>query len=266
MLDPETILILVGVFSIAFVFAPIGMGGGMLFVPLFHYGLDWAIDGKLIAVSLTLTAVVSYGSGLAHRKEGYVDDPTVKSALTGAVPGALLGVAIVFALSDSIEPVFKGLSIIMIAWSLYKTVRKMMGDPVQTEVGDEVSDAKLRIGSGIGGALSSILAIGSGVIYVPVLRSFGGLDARIAIGSSLHIMMVVVPVAIITHIAALPSSESSQLIDVAAISAIMMIATLVGSRLGAKFGIRYVSEERIMQVFSLILVFLLGRYAWDLLL
>ena len=64
----ESILVMVGVFLIAFMFAPVGMGGGMLFVPLLHYVADWPIDGTLLAVSLTLTWTVSIGSGLRHRR------------------------------------------------------------------------------------------------------------------------------------------------------------------------------------------------------
>ena len=51
----ELILVTLGVGVIGFLFAPLGLGGGMLFVPLIHYVADWPIDGKLIAVSLILT-------------------------------------------------------------------------------------------------------------------------------------------------------------------------------------------------------------------
>ena len=51
----EAIAMLSGVFLVAFLFAPIGMGGGMLFVPLLHYLAGWPIDGTLLAVSLSLT-------------------------------------------------------------------------------------------------------------------------------------------------------------------------------------------------------------------
>ena len=61
----EQILVLLGVAIIGFVFAPLGLGGGMLFVPLIHYVADWPIDGKLIAVSLVLTGVVSWGDSCA---------------------------------------------------------------------------------------------------------------------------------------------------------------------------------------------------------
>ena len=96
-------ILALGVFLIAFTFAPVGMGGGLIFVPLLHYVGGWSIDGALIAVSLSLTAVVSFGSGLAHRKEGHVSDAAVKSALVGAVPAALLAVS--GPINPSISPV-----------------------------------------------------------------------------------------------------------------------------------------------------------------
>jgi len=122
-------ILAVGVFLIAFTFAPVGMGGGLIFVPLLHYVGGWTIDGALIAVSLSLTAVVSYGSGLAHRKKGHVSDAAVKSGLVGAVPAALLGVAIVLGLGSDLDLVFKLLSTIMLVWSLRKTLKKLRAPP-----------------------------------------------------------------------------------------------------------------------------------------
>ena len=69
----EAVVVMIGVFLIAFVFAPVGMGGGMLFAPLLHYVAGWPIDGTLLAVSLALTWSVSIGSGRRHRSEGFHD-------------------------------------------------------------------------------------------------------------------------------------------------------------------------------------------------
>ena len=154
-----------GVFLIAFAFAPVGMGGGMLFVPLLHYGAGWAIDGRIIAASLTLTAVVSYGSGLAHCREGHVDDAIVKIGLAGAIPGALIGVVIVSLIGDNLDLVFKILSLFMIVWAIRKTISKMSTESTngteEVELEDTIVEIpQLRVGSAIGGLLSSVLAIG----------------------------------------------------------------------------------------------------------
>ena len=129
----ETLVISLGVFIVAFLFAPLGMGGGMIFVPLLHYGLGWEINGALFAVSLSLTAVVSWGSGLAHRKEQHYDDEALKLGLRGAIPGAILGVVIVVLIGEKMDSVFKVLSIVMISWAIYKTAMKMKIDSESKE-------------------------------------------------------------------------------------------------------------------------------------
>ncbi len=77
------VLVLIGSGFIGFLFAPLGLGGGLLFAPLLHYGLGWEIDGALLIVSLGLSATVAWGSGLRHRKEGHVSDERFKQSLWG---------------------------------------------------------------------------------------------------------------------------------------------------------------------------------------
>lgn len=263
-------ILAIGVFLIAFTFAPVGMGGGLIFVPLLHYVGGWSIDGALIAVSLSLTAVVSYGSGLAHRKEGHVSDAAVKSALFGAVPAALLGVGIVLSLGSDLDLIFKLLSTFMLVWSLRKTLKKLASSSTIPSKAEPLPlDAPpmqhwpLRIGAGIGGMLSSILAIGAGVIYVPVLQQYAHLPTRKAIGSSLHLMMVVVPVAIVTHLMFIEASDWATLRDQAWFLISLPVLTFVGAKLGAVFGMRYISSENILRVFCILIAIVLAKYLLD---
>lgn len=265
----ETLIVSLVVFAVAFLFAPIGMGGGILFVPLLHYGLGWEINGALFAVSLTLTAVVSWGSGVAHRTEGYYDDVSLKIGLKGAIPGAVLGVAIVVLIGEKMDFVFKLLSLAMIAWAVYKTAMKMRADSnIQHDSGDksneEIQSIPLQIGACIGGVLSSVLAVGAGIIYVPVLRTFAHLEPRKAIGTSLQFMMIAVPVAILAHLLTLPSEMYSKLSDEIILIAIFMILTLLGSRSGAKYGMKYLSEQQLMKIFLFVIVIVGLKYVADL--
>ncbi|MDE0857461.1 MAG: sulfite exporter TauE/SafE family protein [Candidatus Poseidoniaceae archaeon] len=263
----EVMLIIgLGVFLIAFAFAPLGMGGGMLFVPILHYGAGWAIDGRIIAVSLTLTAVVSYGSGLAHRRKGFVDDAVVKTGLVGAIPGALIGVMIVTLLGSHLDTVFKTLSLAMVLWAIIKTISKMHveEDERKAVLGRPVKVFALRMGAAVGGVLSSVLAIGAGVVYVPIVRTFAYLGPRQAIGSSLHFMMAVTPVAILAHLAVLPSEAIQQLNSDWKFLGGLAALAFFGARTGAVFGIKRLSEPAIMRGFLTILVLVGVRYTIDL--
>lgn len=266
----ETLTIALGVFAVAFLFAPVGMGGGMLFVPLFHYSADWPIDGTLIATSLLLTTVVSFGSGLAHRKKGHHNDEAIRSALVGAVPGAMLGVLVVVSLGASLDPVFKTLSVVMLVWALVKTQRKLG----QTQTGDEatvnnepkqpIEHWPMRAGTGVGGMLSSVLAVGAGVIYVPVLQQKAHLEPRTSIGSSLHIMMAVVPVAILTHLAFISPTELEAFVDALPFLFGLMVLTYIAANAGARFGMLYISPLNIMKLFMVLVAIVLLRYLMDL--
>ena len=265
----EAMLVMTGVFFVAFVFAPVGMGGGMLFVPLLHYGAGWPIDGTLLAVSLCLTWAVSIGSGLRHRREGYYHDAAAKSALYGALLGALIGVGIVNALGDGLDSVFKLLSIVMLVWALLKTYNKQRrpktGDEEEDGQSGEIHHLPLRVGGAIGGTLSSVLGIGAGVIYVPVLQQQAGLGPRTSIGSSLSVMMFVVPVAILALLTTAPNGLITELTNQPWWLFTLPVLAVVGAVSGAKFGIERISKENIMNIFMALVAVVLVRYVLDVL-
>ncbi len=262
LMDVVTIaMVLLGSGFIGFLFAPLGLGGGLLFAPLLHYGLGWNIDGALLIVSLGLSATVAWGSGLRHRKEGHVSDERFKQSLLGALPGAIIGVIIVASLSGSFDVIFKSLSLVFVTWAVIKTLRSK---PSQTAGEKEPNMLPLRAGVASGGLLSSVLAIGAGAIYVPVLRAYGGLESRKAIGTSLHIMMVVLPISVMTHFVALNSTQREVLESHLLLILTLPIVVIIAANLGARFGIAKISEQRIMHLFVAVLLVIGVRYVLDL--
>ena len=262
LMDALTIaLVLLGSAFIGFLFAPLGLGGGLLFAPLLHYGAGWEIDGALLIVSLGLSGTVAYGSGLRHRKEGFFSDIRLKESLVGALPGAIVGVVLVAYLSGSFDVLFKTLSLGFITWAIIKTIRSRSTKDTVEESGSTIP---LRIGVGIGGMLSSVLAIGAGAIYVPVLRTYGSLQSRKAIGTSLHIMMCVIPLSIIAHLFALNEGQWEVLESNILLILLLPFVVITAANVGARVGIAKVSEKRIMQVFVAILFIIGIRYVFDL--
>ena len=95
-----------------------------------------------------------------------------------------------------------------------------------------------------------------------VLQVFGKLKTRIAIGSSLNIMMIVVPIAII-YIAILSNNQLELIKEQLIFIIILVMLTLLGAKL-ASYGIRNIPENRIRQAFIAILVIIWIRYLFDL--
>ena len=81
------VIIAVLVFLTGLLFAPLGLGGGLLFVPILHYVGGLPINSSTLLISLSLTAMTSFGSGLAHKKLGLWNGPTIKKALSSRLRG-----------------------------------------------------------------------------------------------------------------------------------------------------------------------------------
>ena len=253
-------IVLVLVFTVGFVFAPLGLGGGMLFVPILHYIAGWPISGELILTSLMLTGVVSWGSGLVHRREGLMDESIVKIALLGAIPGAILGAIIVSLLDDKLDFTFKLVTMIVVGWANYKTWQKMRGQvsKISDSIQTERRDGWVTTGAGMGGLACSSMAIGAGAIYIPVYHEYGGLRARVAIGTSLGTMMFVVPTAILSH-AILLQGQLPEWVWLASLP----LAVFAGATSGAKFGMRF-DDGMILKCFLVLISIIFIRYGIDL--
>ena len=260
----ESILIVLGVLGIGFLFAPLGLGGGILYVPLFHYVGGWEIDQKLIIVSLLLSAITSYGSGLEHRKKSYIDDELTGIALWGAIPGAMIGVFFVMITGTEFKSIFKVLSVIVVGFVIFKMIRKLNSESSDSKLEGEVQIGKMTSLSAFGGFLSSVMAIGAGMIYVPAMKFFGNLETRKSIGSSLNIMMVVVPFAIVAHFMLLNDYQISQLIDESILLIVLIIANFSGSKFGAILGFRLFDESILMKLFIGVLSITWINYVIDL--
>jgi len=110
---------------VALIFSPLGLGGGVLYVPIFHYVLEWGFQESL-AGSLTLVLMVTIGSGLAHSKTGNVDHKIANTGRITAIPAAIVGTILsVVIIFFNGEWVIKLLAIIILVFVLNRTMKKM---------------------------------------------------------------------------------------------------------------------------------------------
>ncbi len=254
-MDPF-VLVLLLLLGTAVLFAPLGLGGGMLFVPILLYVGGWEVASSTFVMSLTLTLCVSIGSGWVHRKEGLMDGALIRTAAPAAMIGAALGAVVVSLLGEALDPVFKGLAMLLVGWACVKTWRKVRGTTPQHTAG-EVRTTPLRVGAGFGGMASAVLAIGAGAVYIPILNQFGGVSDRRAIGTSLGLMVLVVPVAVVMHASLFEGAWPPLWQMVSA-----PVAVVLGAVVGAKIGLK-LPDAVILRVFFGLLLIIFCRYAMD---
>src|SRR5207245_9180076 len=78
------------IFGVAFIYSNLGLGGGLLFVPIL---LSTGVPDKDLAVpiSLTLTIATATSSVINHHRRGLVDFRLGGVLLAGALLGAVVG-------------------------------------------------------------------------------------------------------------------------------------------------------------------------------
>ena len=173
----------------------LGIGGGMVMVPLFRLGFAFAAI-EATATSLFAIIPTSISGAITHlRNRSCLPAVGVAAGIAGAFTSPL-GVHLANASPNWAIMLAAGL---VISWSAYKMLKKGLKKQAHpaTDGGrpqeQEPSSAKptrrqIVIGacSGlIAGAISGYVGVGGGFIMVPLFTSFGGLSMKQGSGTSL---------------------------------------------------------------------------------
>jgi uncharacterized membrane protein YfcA len=97
------------------------------------------------------------------------------------------------------------------------------------------------------GALTGLLGIGGGFLYVPALSLLGGLEMKPAIGTSLVLIVVSCVAGFVGHL----SATAVPWEPVAIFTALAVLGVFAGSAL-----CRYVAQERLRRGFAVFLLFM----------
>lgn len=251
---------------VAVAFSPLGLGGGILYVPIMHYMLEWEIKESLVA-SLTLVLMVALGSSMAHSKSGYADTEAAKLGRISAVPSAVVGVILSGALISAVGDIgIKVIAAIIIFFVIERTLRKILSKDESEILEVPVSEKKNQYiaGTSIAGISSGLLGIGGGAILVTLNRSILKMDAKKAAGTSYLVAATITPVALISHL--ILSRNLPTIVDDAGIFAMIVVPILVfaSAYFGAKYAIQYLPKQIVSYVFLFVVSVSLFRYILDL--
>ena len=174
-MEPFTILALILIFSTAIIFSPLGLGGGLIFMPILHYIMDWEIKTAILG-SLILVWSVSLGSQFAHQKGGHGDIAMAKKGMLFGVPGAIIGVILGFLLIEHVSDItIKMIALVIVSWICYKAILRILSkEDITGEVIGEMNEKYWLTGIFMGGMSSGLLGIGGGGIFVTMNRNYGG--------------------------------------------------------------------------------------------
>jgi len=238
--------LLVGVLSGMF-----GVGGGFLTTPLLiFYGIPPSVA---VASATTQITGASVTGVMAHARRGGVDLQMGGVVVVGGMIGSLVGAAIFRALlaSGQIDVVIGSLYVVLLGYIgalMLKDALTALGYVGQKAPASRPRHnrwvaslplrwrfytsglyisplAPLAIGFGAG-MLTMLLGIGGGFILVPAMIYILGMPARVVIGTSLAIILVISAGATMVH------SLTTRSVDIV-LAGLLLIGGVVGAQYGA---------------------------------
>ena len=169
-LNAETYALATGlVFVIALVFSMLGLGGGMLYVPVFKW-LGLPLKSVAIPLGLLLNGITTLSAFIRYTRAGLVD-------FRGGLPAAIAGLLLAPLGAHLVQYVPRNVLIVVFAVvvslaGLRTLVQAGKGEPKQLASKGKRTAVGGLVG-GVAGFIAGLLGVGGGFIVAPMLMELG---------------------------------------------------------------------------------------------
>ena len=167
-MEPLTIAVMI--FFIAAIFSMLGLGGGIVYVPLFYWlGIDMLIA---IPTALLLNAITSSSAAIMYLRKRMVDLSTAAPFIISSTIGAPVGAY--FTKFTTVETLLWAFSVVLVLAGARMIFFKASDEG--SKIADQNVKKRALAGVGLGfviGMAAGLLGIGGGVFIVPVLVALG---------------------------------------------------------------------------------------------
>jgi hypothetical protein len=256
------------IFAVAFIYSNLGLGGGLLFVPIL-LSTGVASSDVAVPVSLTFTIATAASSVVNHHRRGFVDYGLGGLLVAGALAGALVGTFFTLFVLDErgFKLFFMGVLVLFGAYMLLDWLRNARS----VDEDDDSKRTPARI-AGIAAAtagsgfLSGSMGIGGGLLNVPLLVYGLGRRTRLAIGTSSLLIVPTAAVGFAAYVAELASRPGGFAVpsDFVLIPVLMPVV-FVGAFIGSRWGLRRLKTRSVALLFISVLFVAAGKLLLDLL-
>jgi uncharacterized membrane protein YfcA len=221
-------LLLIG-FGVGTYASLVGVGGGIALVPVLLLLYQQTPQGAT-GISLAVIFFNAVSASVAYGRKKRVDYRTGLFFACGAIPGAILGASVVVYIPRNIFSGLFGLILITLAiFILFKPETRWKAESTHDNSEGNFLIRHRGLGVPLGlfiGCIASLLGIGGGVIYVPVLIYLFNFTVHNAVATSLFIIAIMALGGASTHLVNGVFSGFFHIIGLLAL----------GSILGAQFG------------------------------
>lgn len=265
-MEPLTILLLILlVFGVAFIYSNLGLGGGLLYVPILMSLAFTGPTGEDIAVpiSLTLAAATGLSATINHHQKGFVDFKLAGILITGALIGAVIGAFFNLSTDKRIFLAFFVTVVVIVGVKMlydWAKAKKSEDDDDDTKMTQtrKIASANGTLASGF---LSGSLGIGGGLVNVPLMGYVLGRKTRKAIGTSSAMIVVTSIFGFISYMLL----GDPQAIDFNLIG-ILWPFVFVGAFVGSRWGLKKLKSRTVALIFISVLFIAAAKMTIDLIL
>ncbi|MDO9536904.1 MAG: sulfite exporter TauE/SafE family protein [Thermoplasmata archaeon] len=248
---------ILAVFGIAFIYSNLGMGGGILFVPLLFWLTLYGED-QVVVISLCLVVANSLTALMNHQREKLVDWKLGAILATGAIVGAIIGTEFNLATGKEI------FLVIFLAVVIIVIIKMLLDWKKQKDICEIDDDRKLTkkrlilasFGTIGAGFMAGCLGLGGGVINVPILMYVLGRSTKKAAGTSFIIMIIASLVSLSVFTV---GGTSIEWIYVVALAPVVFLGSFIGSR----WGIKKLKCREVQLLFILVLIIAILKVGYD---
>lgn len=237
----------------------LGIGGGVILVPLFLWLFSLAgfpedlLVHTAFGTSLAIIIPTSISSTLGHRKRGNVDWHMVGYLAIGGVLGALIGSTAAAFLPGKL------LKIAFACVQILTALKLLFFHPHLPPERDTMPPGQQLFLVGVaGGLFSSFFGVGGGVVAVPLMLIVLQLPIHLAVGNSSALIVVSSLAGTFGYILhGLQHAESPPMslgyVNLL-VAAIVAPASMGAARLGVKLASR-ISQKHLVKIFAVMLIF-----------
>lgn len=192
----------------------VGVGGGIVLVPILLFVYPHESPGRLTAISLAVVFANAVSGSAAYFR---LRRPDYRSGIVLAlatIPGAVLGAIVVNAIPVKTFDLIMGITLLAVALRLLLrpggTHPLLQDGPLSVrrhlvDASGVAADYRFNLGlaallSTAIGFLASLLGVGGGILQVPMLTIFFSFPAHVATATSQFVLMVTSASATATHV------------------------------------------------------------------
>ena len=258
-----SLIFLVAGFFSGILIGMLGIGGGLIFVPLLYFLLpllgipDTTLAYYTIGTSLFTGAMAVSNSAILHiRAKNFIKRPAILISLGSAITAFITPFFVVNVESKTLEIIFASVLFVVLISILFESNNRkwlILSKPLSEKY-------YLPLGLFVG-IFSAFIGLGGGVIYLPALMNLFLVEARTAVGTSSIIASVTMITATVSYLFQSANSVSPAwtlgfIVLAAAIP--LGIGAIIGSFVGVRLALRS-SSLVIKKVFAVILIIAIIR-------